>query len=150
MIVSCEEVNKSYSDCTSCSNGSKILVEENKKRYILQNSSGVCKVRIDGCLILAQDRAKCDFMVIICDTKDVYFIELKGRDLLRAVEQLSQTIDYFKSQITGRVFARVVLSKVANPRAIEVDAKIVKLRKLLKQYGGNLAYSSGTYEKDNL
>ena len=152
MICNCKEVQEQYQDCTVCSNGSKIPVEENKRKYVLSNSSSreVCRVRIDGCLIQNQDRAKCDFMIIICNTEDVYFIELKGKDLIRAVEQLFQTIEDFRSEITGKIFARAVVSKVSMPKSIEVDARVIKLRKILRKYGGNFDYSSRLYEKDRV
>ncbi len=151
-MITCEEIKAIYPNCTECSHGSKIVVKENKKEYILQNPSGrkVCKVKIDGCVIPSQDRSKCDFMLIVCSTKDVYLIELKGRDLLHAVAQLRQTLEDFQSEITGKVFARIVLSKVASPKVVEVDPSVVKLRKVLNQYKGNLVYASRVYDKDNV
>ena len=89
-------------------------------------------------------------MIIICNTEDVYFIELKGKDLIRAVEQLFQTIEDFRSEITGKIFARAVVSKVSMPKSIEVDARVIKLRKILRKYGGNFDYSSRLYEKDRV
>ena len=72
------------------------------------------------------------------------------KDLICAVEQLTQTIENFNSQITGKVFARVVLSKVPSPKSIEVNPGVIKLRKLLKKYSENFAYSSRQYEKDTI
>ena len=121
----------------------------------------MCKVHIDGCVIKSQEQRKCDYLVIICKLEDkvedsninsgedLYFIELKGKDLIGAVEQLTQTIEHF-SKITGKVFARAVLSKVPNPRSIEVNPGVIKLRKLLKKYNGNFAYSSRQYENDTI
>ena len=98
--------------------------------------------------------------MIVCESKstneqesDIYFIELKGRDLISAVEQLTQTIAYFqaeKYQFTGKVFARVVLSKVVDPNSIEVDSRVIALRRLLKKFGGDFAYGSVQFEKDRI
>lgn len=153
MIVSCEEIKKNYPHCTSCSNGSKIVVKENKRKYVLQNPSGkeICTVRIDGCVISSQKQAKCDFMIIVCNTRDVYFIELKGRDIFHGVEQLNQTIDYFKNEIHGKVFVRIVVSKVVHPKAtIETDARVKRLKDKFKKFGGNFEYISRVHEKDDV
>jgi len=161
MKFTCQDFQENYRDCTNCSEGRLIVAEENKRKYLLQNSARkkICKVKIDNCVITSQSQRKCDYIVIVCETKeakhhesvDLYFIELKGRDLISAVEQLTQTITYFQAEkykFTGKVFARVVLSKVADPRSIEVDSRVINLRKLLKKFGGDFAYGSVQLEKD--
>jgi hypothetical protein len=156
MKCNCQEFETNYPDCTLCSDGKKITVQENKRKYILNNLSAqqVCKIQIDGCVIDDQNQRKCDYLIIVCKTEDakeeMYFIELKGKDLISAVEQLTQTIEYFKPQIIGKVFARAVLSRVPNPKSIENDSRVKKLRSLLKKYGGNFEYSSVQFEKDRI
>ncbi|NMF57511.1 hypothetical protein [Pseudanabaena yagii] len=99
--------------------------------------------------------------MIICEAEasrrpesaDLYFIELKGRDLISAVEQLTQTIKYFQTErykITGKVFARAVVSRVVNPKSIEVDSRVIALRKLMKKLGGDFAYGSVQFERDRI
>ncbi|TAE59346.1 MAG: hypothetical protein EAZ87_09895 [Nostocales cyanobacterium] len=156
MKCNCQDFKTNYPDCTLCSDGKKITVQENKRKYILNNLSAqkVCKIQIDGCVIDDQNQRKCDYLIIVCKTEDakeeMYFIELKGKDLISAVEQLTQTIEYFKPQIIGKVFARAVLSRVPNPKSIENDSRVKKLRSLLKKYGGNFEYSSVQFEKDRI
>jgi hypothetical protein len=156
MKCNCQEFEINYPDCPLCSDGKKITVQENKRKYILNNLSAqqVCKIQIDGCVIDDQNQRKCDYLIIVCKTEDakeeMYFIELKGKDLISAVEQLTQTIEYFQTQIIGKVFARAVLSRVPNPKSIENDSRVKKLRSLLKKYGGNFEYSSVQFEKDKI
>ncbi|MGK7897287.1 MAG: hypothetical protein AB4372_27630 [Xenococcus sp. (in: cyanobacteria)] len=152
MVLNCEEIKRNYPDCVTCTSNSKVQVAENKRKYILQNPSRkeVCRVRVDGCLISSEDRRKCDFMIIVCPTKDVYLIELKGNKLLDAIEQLSQTLSYFNSQFLGKIYARIVLSKVQQPKAMETDGRVVKFKKRLKKTGGDLIYSSRVYEGDSV
>ena len=162
MKFTCQDFQENYRDCTNCSEGKLVVAEENKRKYILQNpyQKKVCKVRIDGCVIPSQSQRKCDYLMIVCESKlaneqesDIYFIELKGRDLISAVEQLTQTIKYFQTEkykITGKVFARAVLSKVVNPKSIEVDSRVIALRKLLKKLDGDFAYGSVQFEKDRI
>ena len=160
MKFNCQDFQENYRDCTNCSEGKLIVAEENKRKYILQNpcQKKVCKIRIDGCVIPSQSQRKCDYLMIVCESKlaneqqsDIYFIELKGRDLISAVEQLTQTIKHFQTEkykIMGKVFARVVLSKVVNPKSMEVDSRVIALRKLMKKLGGNFDYGSVRFEKD--
>ncbi|WP_193944091.1 hypothetical protein [Sphaerospermopsis aphanizomenoides] len=167
MKCNCQEFEKKYPDCTFCNDGQKIPVQENKRKYILNNLSAqrVCTITIDGCVIDAQNQRKCDYLMIVCNTEKVandnnmdagekmYFIELKGKDLISAVEQLTQTIEYFEPQIIGTVFARAVLSKVSKfnaPKSIENDSRVKKLKSLLKKYGGNFEYGSVQFEKDKI
>lgn len=156
MKCDCKYFQDNYPNCTYCSDNNRILVSENKRKYILNNISGrqVCKIRIDNCVINDQSKCKCDYLIIVCNTdtqENIYFfIELKGKDLIGAVEQLTQTIEDFKHNINGKMFARVVLSKVSCPRSIETDARVHKLKKMLKSYGGNFEYSSIKYERDKI
>ena len=161
MKCSCEDFQHSYPDCTFCSRGKQISVQEKKRKYILQNplEQKVCRVRIDGCVIQSQAQAKCDYLITVCKPEDnnaqsdisssgdVYFVELKGKDIIRAVEQLTETIKYFQSGITGKAFARAVVSKVTVPRAgIETDARVKYLKKILeKKFNGNFNYRSQQY-----
>ena len=155
MKLNCQEFQENYSDCTDCSEGKYIVAEENKKKYVLQNPSKkkICKIRIDSCVISSKTQRKCDYLMIVCESENKYFIELKGRDLISAVEQLAETIKYFQAKCyesNGKVFARVVLSKVPMPKTIELDSRVVALRKLLKKLGGDFAYGSVQFEKDRI
>ena len=160
MKFNCQHFQENYRDCTKCSN----VAEEHKRKYILQNPSRkkVCKVRIDDCVITSQSQRKCDYLMIVCESEasnqlesvDLYFIELKGRDLMSAVEQLTETIKYFQAKeykFTGKVFARAVVTRVHIPKSsIDTDARVLSLRKLLKKFGGDFDYNSQTFEKDRI
>ena len=159
MKFTCQHFEENYRDCTNCSH----VAEENKRKYILQNPSRkkVCKVRIDDCVITSQSQRKCDYLMIVCETEasnqpesvDLYFVELKGRDLMSAVEQLTETIKYFQAReykFSGKIFARAVLSKVPMPKNIESAPEVRSLRKLLKKFGGDFLYGAVQFEKDRI
>lgn len=136
--------------CTQCNENRLHVASENRREYRLENPSQVriCKVRIDGCFLADSQEKKCDFLFIICESGDSYFVELKGRHLLEGIEQIATTLDHFASQIRenhGRVFARIVVTEVHRPKAIENDVRIIRLRKQLKQSGGDLVYQSRRY-----
>ena len=89
MKFNCQDFQENYRDCTNCSEGKLVVAEENKRKYILQNPSKkkVCKVRIDGCVIPSQSQRKCDYLMIVCESKsaneqesDIYFI---GRCIMK-------------------------------------------------------------------
>jgi hypothetical protein len=123
------------------------VVQEKNKKYVFENLSRqeVCKIRVDCCFIPNQEQRKYDFLILVCDLETVYLVELKGKDLISAVEQLTQTLESLKANLVGQVFARVVLSKSPNPRVIENDARVRRLRKLLKKYRGDFDYGSRLY-----
>jgi hypothetical protein len=165
MKLNCQDFQKNYSSCTVCKQDPEIPAfdPKNKKiKYILQNPSGrkVCTVQIDDCVITSQTQRKCDYLMIVCEDEaskqpesaDLYFIELKGRDLMSAVEQLTETIKYFQAnnyRFFGKVFARVVVSHVSRPTAsIDTDPRVKSLRNLLKKLGGNFDYRAVRFEKD--
>lgn len=164
MNCCCEEFESTYSVCTFCSQNQLIPLKEYGRTYILKNVSRrkICKIRVDGCVIGSHAQAKCDYLIIVCKSinssvldnhfEDLYLIELKGRDFLKAVEQLHQTLKYFEAGIgrSNRVFARAVLSKVHAPRTIETDPSVLKLRKLLKSYKGDFLYASQKYDRDQV
>ncbi|MDB9315892.1 hypothetical protein PN462_22460 [Spirulina sp. CS-785/01] len=157
MNLTCKDFEDDYPDCTFCSQGQEIVVKEKKRKYILKNATKqkVCKIRIDNCVITSYDQKKCDYLIIVCQGEDkkpesLYFVELKGKDLIKSVEQLTEMIEHWQAHITAKVFARTVLSKVNVPKTIETDARVKKLRKLVKQYQGNFDYGAIQYEKDKV
>ncbi|WP_199247514.1 hypothetical protein [[Phormidium] sp. ETS-05] len=161
MKCSCQEFEDNYPECTVCQTGKLIVAEEHKRKYILNNKAQnqICKIRIDGGVIDSQTQSKCDYMMVVCQSDKgskntdsgeiVYLIELKGKDLIKAVEQLTQTMTYFDYENNSQVFARAVVSKVTEPKSsIDIDSRVVKLRKMLKKYGGDFAYGSVQYDQD--
>ncbi len=107
----------------------KISVEEKKKQYILNNPQGdeVCLIKVDDCLI--KEGTKCDYLVLNCDQKIAYFIELKGCDFLKAVEQINRSIDLLSKQISEyKINVRIVISKIHAP-----DLKSNQYKKLEKK-----------------
>ncbi|GAB4294848.1 MAG: hypothetical protein Fur0025_31680 [Oscillatoriaceae cyanobacterium] len=163
MKCSCQEFEDNYPKCTVCQTGKLIVVEENKRKYILNNKAQkkICKITIDGGVIDSQTQSKCDYMMVVCQGDKVskntdlgeivYLIELKGKDLIKAVDQLTLTMTYFDYENNTQVFARAVVSKVTEPKSsIDTDSRVVKLRKLLKKYGGDFAYGSVQYDKDEV
>ncbi|MFN8393189.1 MAG: hypothetical protein U0176_00795 [Bacteroidia bacterium] len=55
---------------------------------------------MDGCLIADHTVSKCDFAFYICPEKHFLFVELKGTDILKAIEQILVTIRHFRAKTT--------------------------------------------------
>lgn len=108
--------------------------------YENRSSDALTKYRIDGCLI-ADEGAKCDFLLLNCTKNESFFIELKGSDLIRAVEQIDRSIDLLLNSVNDfSINARIVLTRV---NTIDLrNTKYLKLEKRIQRLGGNLKKQS--------
>ncbi|MDQ6842821.1 MAG: hypothetical protein M3Z92_00515 [Bacteroidota bacterium] len=106
------------------------IAEENGKKYQLNNMSGIIirKVRVDKCLGQEVGEKRCDFLMETQEMKRVFFIELKGGDLNRALNQIHSTILYLKSEFKNyRIDARIVSSR--DVPSLKINADYRKLAK---------------------
>lgn len=80
------------SACISLTKDSQIKFEENKRKIIFQNPSrrSYKKVKVDGCAI--KTGLKCDDLLVSQDEYEERYVELKGIDVMHAIDQLEQTI----------------------------------------------------------
>lgn len=81
-----------------CCTKSKVA-SENGKRFEIVSNEDFTKIRIDNCLISSQQVQKCDFGFIRHSNDDFYFVELKGKDVKVALDQIISTINIFESSI---------------------------------------------------
>lgn len=117
----------------------KIPVEENGKRYYINNLNHECiaKVKIDGGLISSSENSKADYMVIRCDHNIIYIIELKGSDVKKACSQILSTLKILTTLIgTASIHARIICSRVPAP-ALRSSEHVV-LDKYCKKMNGRL------------
>ena len=146
--MNCVEVQtirhpNSGESCTNCHSGRLVKVSENKSSFTLKNPQRreVCIVHVDDCME-TKNIAKCDYLILVCSCDDAYFIELKGTKLARAVEQLDATIQREQKRFNGKIFARAIVSKVANPKAIRNLPSVKKLRRRVEATGGTFEYGA--------
>lgn len=120
-----------------------------KTKYICDNQSKnyLSKYRVDGGLI-NDAGAKCDFLILNCNKHKSFFIELKGSDIIRAIEQIDRSIDLIKNNLDDfSVFARIVLTRV---NTIELkDIKYLKLEKKVKLLNGDILQQTRRLEEVN-
>ncbi len=129
-------------ECVEYNDQRKICVaEENGKKYQLHNKSGITikKVKVDKCLVQKVNEKRCDFLIEGKEHKRVFFIELKGRDLIKAVNQIHSSIMYLKKEFDNyKIDARIVGSKDVPDIKITAD-----YRKLAKE----ILPTKGTIER---
>jgi hypothetical protein len=130
------------------------MAEENGKKYYLDNVQAVFKVRkvkVDGCIAVAIDTKKCDFLFSVDDQQNdkVFFVELKGGDILYGLKQIHAAIDLLKSEFVGyRLEARVVSSRGAPNFESHPDYK--RLLKQIEPTGGRIQVATNKFLKDTI
>lgn len=77
--------------CTRETTDKLLVVKERKSKCIFSNPNRhlLTKVNVDGCQITKG--VKCDYL-ILDHCRNEYFVELKGKDLPHAIEQLEASI----------------------------------------------------------
>ena len=128
--------------CTQCNKNGRIVLREHKCTYDLLNplNKEVCRTHVDGCYIC--NKTCCDYLLVDCPDKKAYFIELKGSDVLHAIDQIQDTFAFFKDNLSSYCcFARIIPTKVSSPDILNIP-KTIKLRKLFQKQGGNVLIKS--------
>ena len=83
--------------CNSFNKNKIISVSENRRTFKINNKSllTINKVIVDNCYI--KDTKRCDYLFEIIDegdVKSVFYVELKGMDIQKAILQLEATLKY--------------------------------------------------------
>ena len=84
---------KSLLECEEYRSDTKIVLKENRGKitFLNQNQDKILVIKVDGCVITSNEILRCDYALIPCDEIEIY-VELKGSDIVHAVEQLESTI----------------------------------------------------------
>ena len=148
--VSLEECdNKNRNNCIESSDRrSSVKCEENKKKYVLQNTKKkhVILYKMDGGIIaedssVPPNTSKCDYLFVIGDDLMPWAIltELKGVDVSKALNQLKETLVLFKDVFRkfGHVYARAIVTS-STPK-LKASPEYVTLELLIRRdYKGNI------------
>ncbi|EGK00621.1 MULTISPECIES: hypothetical protein [Dysgonomonas] len=80
-------------ECSELISYPLIVLEEQKSKIVFENKNRIeiNKITVDGCQI-TDERPRCDYLLIKVDENTEYFVELKGHDINRALEQIEATI----------------------------------------------------------
>ena len=139
-----KHVCKSAEECVIGSTQAAFSVYGDRTNYLLQNpdSKKVSKYIVDNCLLTnLKEEEKCDYLFEVAgnNTIDGYFVELKGSDVIKAIDQLINSIKNLKGRINGNCFGRIVCSRF--PKAPETKRSTAYLR-LMKLTERNLVIKS--------
>lgn len=94
-------------NCNSlCEKRQKVIVSKDRHakpehRGINRDECTVRHYRIDGDVIASKAVKKCDYLLLNDDKYQAYLIELKGTSLLDAIEQLENTEQILKQDLSG-------------------------------------------------
>ena len=139
-------------DCIVLSDTRKEIkcTEKGKSYYYFNDSERkVILHHMDGGVISDSSQKKCDYLLSISNNKDIIAIllELKGKDIWHALEQISVTLDTFNNYFRKCecTYGRIVLAQTS-PK-IMADPKVVKLKKKLSRLHGDLKIRSKTMEE---
>lgn len=152
MIQCCEILKEFFKEKEHCLNISTVAQEEGKC-FKLKNSQNACCLRVDGCWIDSNDQKKCDFIMFCCKSRNVHFIEFKGKnDHNEAVEQIINTYKKLKEHIPSFFFKEqayqfsgiVIVSRVPTPKT---DTGFARMQdKAMRECKLKIERKSQTYE----
>ncbi len=134
-------------ECVTESSGQRVTAKENKKTFAVLNPSGkvIRKVKVDGCVVTDASTIRCDYLFEIGTPLDaVLYVELKGKNIEHACEQLSSTLKLF-SRRHGRVRRQcyVVASRVP---AVSPSTQVLQ-KKFFKNNKVNVLFKSRQHEE---
>ena len=109
--------------CISQTTDSQIRFEENKRKIIFLNPQRLPyeRVDVDGCTI--NDGVRCDKLLLSADEREERYVELKGTDVMHAIDQLEETIKRL-GEYTDNRHAYVISTNVAPAINTKRQAKI--------------------------
>lgn len=81
-----------------CCSKSKVA-SENGKKFEIDSKDDFTRIQIDDCLISSKQVEKCDFGFIRHSNNEFYFVELKGKEVKKALNQIISTISIFESTL---------------------------------------------------
>lgn len=127
-------MNEIPAHCVEMRSDSLIVFSENKSKITFENPdhNTYRAIQVDGCVFNAADGHKCDKLLESERYADQYFVELKGGDSNKAVEQLKDTIDKMPPRHAG---AKRMAFAVFSNTCPKNDTKRQAIEKSFKNMG---------------
>ncbi len=134
-----------YQKCSTESTDKNIVVSENRAKFTLQNRSAkkVTTVTVDGCLITDNNKLKCDYLFEVESDKrqEVIFVELKGKNVDHAIDQIESTIT--ETKVRYKTFSKISFVVCRSVPKMRGTLQMRK-RKHLSHFQSKLQVSSGS------
>lgn len=111
--------------------------EEGKTFTLLNNGKKKVKcIEIDGC-VYNEATTKCDYLMVVEDISKAFFIELKGTDVEKGIQQLYVTVNGLKSHFTDYVLEARISNKGTTPD-VKTRKTYIDLAKIIFPTGGDI------------
>jgi hypothetical protein len=113
-------------------------------RFEPKSPKEVTVYKVDKGLLIDNDE-KCDWLLLNFTDNQGFFIELKGTNLGKALDQLNATLDKLAAKLRGsmsgvRLYCRIVVKKVGQPDIPNRERK--RLERRIESFGGTLEVQS--------
>lgn len=155
----CKEKRKADQCIEFAGRRSQISCSENGKKYILdmrnQLMDSIC-YHIDGGVIDKNDDcSRCDYAIFVNDQYEggqgrAIFIELKGSDTSKAIDQIMQTVKMDTFQIATRAYKKLygrIVNTASAPR-IRSTSKFIDVMEYFILHEGNIKIHEVTFIED--
>lgn len=148
-----------YTNYSVCDRRRTVSIKEKGKNYIAENINlkQIAQYHIDDSDETSPDSERCDYAIYIFDenepTKDddrLIFIELKGSNVKKAIEQIKASFDEKIKKtrvVVTKVDARIITSQTPNPNYYSTE-RVALENKLIRHGKGNLIISTMKYKED--
>jgi hydroxymethylpyrimidine pyrophosphatase-like HAD family hydrolase len=123
----------------------KAAEQKEKPEYRIENKSQnlVVKITVDGGLFLTNTKPqKCDYLVLVqfkTNEKVAYFVELKGKDLKTAIEQIQETLKNIHKKLPDFSFRCRISQSKMQPIVATNQQKEKCIRYLCDHYDSNVS-----------
>lgn len=116
--------------CVQPTKDSKIKFEENKRKIIFLNPDrkDYKRVQVDGCAIDDKVTLRCDKLLVSADEHEERYVELKGTEVMHAIDQLESTIVRL-GEFDDNRHAYVISTNVAPAYTTKIQQKALLFRK---------------------
>lgn len=116
--------------CIQPTKDPNIKFEENKRKIIFLNPNRLeyKKVQVDGCAINDKATIRCDKLLVSADEHEERYVELKGTDVMHAMDQLEGTIVRLGEFDENR-HAYVISTNVAPAYTTKIQKKAAHFKK---------------------
>ena len=126
----------------------KIIVSKDKGSPCVHpavnvDSNLVRQYRIDGDLITDKTTVRCDYLVLNDEKENAYLIELKGKNILHALEQLENTEKMLREELKSYTFWFRIVSH-SNTHAVRSS----EYTKFSRRWGGRVKAATDKMEEN--
>ena len=108
----------------------KSTAEENGRKLTLSGSKNFCLLRVDGCWVDGSEQKKCDFIMFCCDSKRAFITEIKGKNIVKACEQIENTYRLLPKEVQTnyKLEGCIIASRVP-----KTDTRLARIKDRLKR-----------------